>query len=294
MGLAGGTTSALRRFKLGAISDGFSQDFAEALDIMKSYGLAWVEVRNVWGVYNTEASPAQLQRLKELLRQYEFKVAAVDTPLYKCALPGTTPLGSPKDIYPYAGQMDLLKRAIERAQALGADTLRVFTFWRVAEPAQHFARIADELSKAAEVARNNGIRLAIENESACNACTGHELAQVLKLVPARNVGANWDVGNGLWHGESPYPNGYDALDRHRIWHMHVKGVRCNPAMEKCQETFADEGQINLAGQFRALVHDGYQGAISLECEFQAPGMTRQQTTRRSLEGLLKVMTSALS
>ena len=32
-----------RQFKLGAISDGFSQDFEQALKIMKSYGLAWVE-----------------------------------------------------------------------------------------------------------------------------------------------------------------------------------------------------------------------------------------------------------
>jgi len=53
--------SPLSRFKLGAISDGFSQNFDEALEIMRGYGLSWVEIRNVFGVYNTEASPAQVQ-----------------------------------------------------------------------------------------------------------------------------------------------------------------------------------------------------------------------------------------
>jgi hypothetical protein len=62
--------SPLSRFKLGAISDGFSQDFEEALKVMKGYGLSWVEIRNVFGIYNTEASPAQIQRLKDLLDKW--------------------------------------------------------------------------------------------------------------------------------------------------------------------------------------------------------------------------------
>src|SRR5437016_5235468 len=97
--------SPLSRFKLGAISDGFSQDFDEALKIMKSYGLSWVEIREVFGVYNTEASPAQVQRLKDLLNRYGFRVSVIDSPLYKCALPGTRPVKTEKDIHPYTEQM---------------------------------------------------------------------------------------------------------------------------------------------------------------------------------------------
>jgi len=276
-------------FKLGAISDGFSEDFEEALRIMKSYGLKWVEIRSIWGIYNMEASRAQIARVKELLGQYDFKVSAVATAFYKCALPGTKPLSGEKDIYPYSGQMDLLERAAERAQAWGTDKLRVFTFWRVAEPEKHYARIAEEMEKAGEFARRVGVRLVIENEGACNVGTGHELARLLKLVRSTNVGANWDVGNGLWLGEVPYPDGYEALEKSRIWHMHVKGAECDAGFKNCRETFADQGQIDLAGQFRALARDGYDGTMSLECEFEAPGLNRQQTNRRSLEGLLKVL-----
>lgn len=293
-GTARSAPSPLRRFKLGVISDEFSQDFEEALKIMKGYGLEWVEIRNVWGIYNTETSPQQLQRLKHLLAQYEFRVSVVSTALYKCALPGTKPVGGQKDAYPYSEQMDLLKRAIERGHALGTDKLRVFAFWRVVTPEDYTPRISEELSKAAEIARHNQMRLVLENESQCNVSTGRELARMLQLVPTPNLGANWDVGNTYWNGEVSFPTGYAALPKQRIWHMHLKDVRCAPGMKNCRTVILGQGQVDLPGQLRALARDGYQGTMSLEPEVQGPGMTRMEATRRSLEALLKMMNTALA
>jgi sugar phosphate isomerase/epimerase len=287
-------TSALSRFKLGAISDGFSQNFEDALKIMKGYGLSWVEIRHVFGIYNTEASPAQVQQIKDLLDKYGFRVSVIDSALYKCTLPGTQPVKHEKDDFGYANQMDLLKRACDRAHALGADKIRGFTFWRVAEPEKLSERIAGELGKAAEVAKAAQMRLVIENEGACNAATGHELAKVLALAPAQNLGANWDVGNGYSQGEVSFPDGYNALDKKRIWHMHLKGIRCASNLKNCSETFAGEGQIDLAGQFRALLRDGYDETMSLECEFKAPGLTHLETTKRSMEGLLATLSGAVA
>jgi L-ribulose-5-phosphate 3-epimerase len=287
-------SSPLSRFKLGAISDEFSQDFEEALKVMKSYGLQWVEIRTLWKIYNTETSPDQLRRLKDLLGKYAFKVSVLDTALYKCTLPGTRPLSNEKDAYPYSGQMDLLKRAMERAQALGTDRLRVFAFWRVAEPQKLFPRISEELSKAAEVARSGGMRLVLENESICNVSTGHELAEVLKRVPAANFGANWDVGNGYWNGEVSYPAGYAALDKRRIWHMHLKDVRCASGYRNCETAIVGTGQVDLLGHLRALLRDGYQGTMSLEPEYEDSSITHLDATKRSLEAVLKMMATALA
>lgn len=282
-------TPALRTFNLGAISDGFSDDFEEALKLMKGFGLKWVEIRTIWGhLYNTEASPEQIRRIKALLDQYGFRVSVVSTALYKCVLPGTQAVGNPKDTYPYTGQMDLLKRAAERAHTWGTDKLRGFTFWRVAKPDDITARIAEELDKAGQVAKAAGVRLVIENEGACNARTGHELARVLASVKTSNVGVNWDVGNARYGGEVSYPDGYKALPKNRIWHVHLKGMACQAPGEQCHESFADQGNIDLVGQLRALRRDHYTGTMSLECEYHAPGMTHLQTTKRSMQGLLKV------
>ena len=292
--LGGPNTSPVARFKLGAISDGFSQDFEDALKIMKSYRLSWVEIRNVWGRYNTEASPERIQQVKDLLAKYEFKCAVVDTALFKCTLPGTTPDHGQRDSYPYAEQMDLLKRALERAHAWGTDKLRVFAFWRTNDLESVYPRVAEELMKAAEVAAKESIRLVLEDEGSSNVGTGRELAKMLKLVPAKNFGANWDIGNPTFHGEVSFPDGYNALDLARIWHMHLKGVNCQAGLKNCHETFADEGTIDLVGQFRALAQANYHETMSLECEFKAPGMSRMETAKRSMEGLLKVLNSALA
>lgn len=282
----------LSRFKLGAISDGFSANFEEALKLMKGHGLSWVEIRAVYGKYNTEASPEQIRKIKDLLDKYEFKCSVVDSALYKCLLPGTQNATSEKDAYPYSGQMELLKRAMDRAHAWGTDKVRGFTFWRVAAPEKIYSRVADELDRAGEVAKSGGVRLVIENEESCNGGTGHEVAAMIKMAHASNVGFNWDVGNGYTHGEVSYPDGYNSLDKSRIWHMHLKGMQCDAAMKNCRESFTDNSVIDLSGQLKALLRDGYHETMSLECEFKAPGMTHLQTTQRSMEGLLKIADQA--
>jgi sugar phosphate isomerase/epimerase len=283
---------ALSRFKLGAISDGFSEDFEEALKLMQGYGISWVEIRSIGHKYNTEAMPEEIRKVKELLDKYQFKCSVVDSALYKCGLPGTQNVTGEKDAYPYSGQMDLLKRAMDRAHAWGSDKVRGFTFWRVAEPEKIYPRIAGELDRAGEVAKSGGVRLVIENEESCNGGTGHEIAAIIKKVHSPNVGYNWDVGNGYTHGEVSYPDGYNSLDKSRIWHMHLKGMHCDAGMKNCRESFADAGVIDLLGQFKALLRDHYRETMSLECEFKAPGMTHQQTTQRSMEGLLKIADQA--
>lgn len=299
-GLVGGVAAIaapatpLTRFKLGAISDGFSQDFEKSLQIMQSYGLRWVEIREVFGIYNTEASPKQVRELKELVDRYGFRVSVIDSALYKCTLPGTAPTVNERDSYSYAGQMDLLKRACERAHALGATMIRGFTFWRVAEPGPLMERIAGELDKAAALAQGEGLRLVIENEETCNAATGHELAQVLAKAPAANLGANWDVGNGYLRGESSFPEGYNALNKKRIWHSHLKGMSCSTGFNNCSETIAGQGINDLTAPLRQYLRDGYSGTMSVECEFKPPGLSHEETTRRSLQGVLKAASIAVA
>jgi sugar phosphate isomerase/epimerase len=286
-----GAAPAPKPFPIAVISDGLSPDFATALQIMRGYDVRWVEIRTVWKKYNTELAPEQIRRLKELLDQYDVRCSQVDTALYKCTLPGTKTLGAGTPVYPYSEQMEHLKRAADRAHAWGTDRLRIFTFWRVAEPEKIFDRIRDEVGKAAEVAKSLGLRLAIENEDATNVGTVHELAKMLAALPA-NVGANYDIGNGLWLGEVPFPDGYRALDPKRIWNVHIKGAQCGPNFHDCRETLTDQGQIDLKGQLRAFRQDGCEATLSVECEFEEPGLSRTETTKHSLEGLFRVIKAA--
>jgi len=115
----------------------------------------------------------------------------------------------------------------------------------------------------------------------------------MQLVPASNFGMNWDIGNGYWQGETSFPDGYVLLPKKRIWHMHLKDVRCAPNYKDCNTAIVGTGQVKLTEQIRALVRDGYDGTMSLEPEYEDQTNSHLAATQRSLEALLKIMAAAL-
>ena len=71
---------------------------------------------------------------------------------------------------------------------------------------------------------------------------------------------NWDPGNAFFAGETPYPDGYRAV-RGLVGHVHFKDARRTSTGEL---EYVADGQIDWAGQIRALQQDGYSGYISVE------------------------------
>jgi len=304
--VAGASTAALlcaipawaadvKQFQLGVITDEVTQDFEKALLWAKGYGLQWVELRFVWNKYVTEFTVDDVKRAKDLLAKHGMKVSVVDSPYLKTLLPGTKskfdsakpdPLQSD-----YSQQQGILERAIARAKDFGTDKVRIFSFLRVDDPKTVFTRVAAELEKTAAIAHDEGIRLVLENEFSCNVATGAESAAMLKVVQSPSLGLNWDPGNAYDAGETPYPNGYDALDKSRIFHMHLKdGV---PG-EKGGVEWAPigSGKIDFVGQFRALIKDGYKGTMSLETHYLNAAKDKEASSRESMDGLLKVIREA--
>ncbi len=300
--LAGGTTAFLmmsamralaadvKQFKLGVISDEITQDFEKALAWIKGYGLEWVELRTIWGKYIPEFPPDDEKRVQDLLAKYNLRVSVLDSAYFKITLPGTTSkFAEGKGDFAaneHEKQGALLERAIARAKDFGTDKVRIFSFWRVDDPHTVFDRVAKELDKTAAVAKAEGIRLLLENEFACNVATGAEGAAMLNAVKAPALGLNWDPGNAYAAGErKPYPDGYDLLDKKRLWHMHLKdaegtGVVWRPI---------GGGQIDYLGQFRAILKDGFTGTMSLETHYLNAEKDKESSSRESMDGLLKVI-----
>src|SRR5205823_3544880 len=71
------------------------------------------------------------------------------------------------------------------------------------------------------------------------------------------LGLAWDVNNGWYCGEVPYPDGY-ALVRDRIYHVHVK-----PNAAKSLDTVA-ETALTYEQVLTTLRDDGYSGWASIE------------------------------
>lgn len=305
--LAGGATVALlhaipswaadlKQFKLGVITDEVTQDFEKALVWAQGYGLGWVELRFVWNKYVTDLAPDDVKRAKELLAKYNMKVSVVDSPYFKTLLPGTQSKFNEGKADPlqseFSQQAALLERAFARAKDFGTDKVRIFAFLRVADPNTVFDRVAKELEKTADTAKREGIRLVLENEFSCNVATGAEGAAMLKAVTSPSLGFNWDPGNACAAGEIPFPNGYDGLDKTRIWHMHLKDAAPAPQGQEAKWMPIGSGKIDFPGQFRALIKNRYDGTMSLETHYLNAAKDKAASSRESMDGLLKIIRDA--
>jgi sugar phosphate isomerase/epimerase len=287
----------LSQFKLGVITDEITQDFEQALVWAKGFGLNWVELRLIWGKYVTDFTPDEVNRAKDLLAKHGLRVSVLDSPYFKTVLPGTTSNfdGGKKDPLQsdFSQQQAVLERAVVRARDFGTDKVRIFSFLRVPDPKTVFDRVAKELDKTAAIAKRESIRLVLENEFSCNVATGVESAAMLNAVKAPALGLNWDPGNAYDAGErKPYPDGYDPLDKKRIWHMHLKDAQEDPKGDEPMWRPIGGGKIDYVGQFRALLKNGYEGTMSLETHYMNAAKNREASSRESMEGLLKVIHEA--
>jgi L-ribulose-5-phosphate 3-epimerase len=283
----------VKRFKLGVITDEITQDFEHALEWAKGYGLGWVELRLVWNKYITEFTADEVKRAKDLLAKNNLKVSVVDSPYFKTLLPGTESKFASKTPDPlqsdFSQQSAVLEKAIARAKDFGTEKVRIFSFLRVNDPKTVFDRVAKELDKTAAIALKEGIKLVLENEFSCNVGTGAEGAAMLSAVKSPALGMNWDPGNAYDAGEIPFPNGYDTLDKSRIWHMHLKDAAPGAKPGETQWMPIGSGKIDYVGQFRALIKNNYQGTMSLETHYLNAAKNKEASSKESMDGLLKVI-----
>ena len=286
----------VNQFKLGLITDEVTTDFEKALVWLKGFGLHWAELRFLWGKYVMDLSPDEVSRAKDLLAKYDMRVSVIDSPYYKTLLPGTeSPFLDKKDELQsgYEKQAPILERAMARAKDFGTDKVRIFAFLRVAKPETVFDRVAKELEQTANIAGKEGIRVVMENEFSTNVATGVEAGKMLSAVKSPHLGVNWDPGNAYAAGETkPYPDGYDAMDKKRIWHMHLKDAQPKPGGKGWEWRPVGGGKIDYLGQFRALLKDGYEGTMSLETHYLNAAKNKEESSRESMEGILATIRKA--
>lgn len=266
-----GARSRIDRNRISVITDEAATSEADSVAFAKQYGLRWLELRGVPGGngHYMRQSAEQLKETLKLFKDNGIKVSFLNSPMFKITLPGTepvfrkpeTPEAREKRIARHKTEFDRRKEDFEQAfraaHLLETDKIRVFTFLRTAEPEKLSQQIADVIGEMAELAAKEKIRLLVENEGACNVVTCAEINTFLKLLPAKNVGLNWDPLNGTSQKEVPYPDGYKLLPVKRLWNVQMKG-----------HSLLDPAQtLDWAGIFSALSRDGYSGQIGLETHY---------------------------
>jgi sugar phosphate isomerase/epimerase len=280
-------------FNLGIISDELTTELDQALEFISSYKLHWCELREMFGKNLMNSTEEEMERAKRLLAQHSVTVSDIASPIFKWNMPGAPAKANEKRDPAKAsfveGDADmLLERSFHVARYFGTHKVRIFSYWRVEDPEKVYPQVRDRLAKAAQLAAKNDIVLVLENEHECNVGTGKELGRILKEVNSPALRGVWDPGNAVMLNEIPYPDGYLAV-KGLFPHMHIKDARKNAATGKVEWAPVGGGTIDFKGQFAALHKDKYRGTMSLETHYKRPDGNKVESTRESLEGLLKVI-----
>jgi len=258
------------RTRISAITDEIGNTPEESIQFAHEYGLQFVEIRDRKGPGGAKeyfTLPEAVIKADALsLKGEGLKVSFVNTSLMKFTWPGTEPprrrpeepaarekrLASEKARFD--ARLEDLHKAIRCAQWMGCDKVRVFTGTRLDNPESAFPRVAEVLEEMAGVAAKEKVYLLIENEASQNVATSAELAGIMKLIPSKWLGMNWDPHNA-YGKETSFPDGYKLLPQKRLYNVQVKAKGVMPDSPEKEDWRAI---------MTALDRDNYPGKVALE------------------------------
>ncbi|NQT83262.1 sugar phosphate isomerase/epimerase [bacterium] len=247
--------------KLGVFSDEVSQDLDRAIALAKEFNLSGLEIRSVWNK-PPEKLGDDAAKIRSALDEAGLECYSIASPFFKCNL------ASEDD---YREHLDILRRCIRLAKALGTNNVRGFTFWRKASPTFEEARdtIIEKFREPVSMIEGEGIYLCIENESSTYIASGVKLRRLIEDIGSPNVRVTWDPCNCLFDPscEPPYPEGYEAV-RDVLRLVHVKDAVKVPDERLAEHVPIGEGDNPLRELFSRLKGDGYDGYLSLETHWR--------------------------
>ena len=240
--------------KLGVITDEVTQDFREALEFAKEYGLDCVELRSAWEKGPFDYTDEDIEKIAALSEEYGVPVTAISTPVFKCEY-------SEENVKLHT---ERLAKLIGYAKRLGARKLRCFDFLRNSSVTRDMikAAYAEPIKMCAEA----GITIVIESEPTTNSSSMAEIAELIEKIDNPTVRALYDPGNNIYStDEIPYPDGFERI-RPYLAHVHVKDAVIEDG--EAIGVAVGEGLVDYKGIFAELKRIGYSGEVMLETHYR--------------------------
>ncbi|MGN6583906.1 MAG: sugar phosphate isomerase/epimerase family protein [Rhizobiaceae bacterium] len=281
------------------VTDELSADPETAFELGLKWGVTHYELRGIYESRVPSLSAYARHRLSRAVRDFGVTITALSPGVFKGAFPGAGPehsnlfwMGAGHFRKWQEGKKEiehhlhtLLPRAIELAAELGTRFVIGFSFHRAGLPGGAApASVIETLTEAAETTRKAGLEFLIETEEGHWADTGARSAALVERIGDPSLGINWDPANALIDGDIPYPDGYAAAKRF-VRNVHFKDARRYP--DRTWEILP-EGDVDWQGQIKALLDDGYGGAIAVEPHL-FPSVAR---TRAALDRLRALVAAA--
>ena len=192
-----------------AFADEASANIDEQIVAMKKNGLQGLEIRNVDG---TNISKITVEKAKEVRKKMD------DAGLITWSI--GSPIGKIGIEDDFEAHLDECKHTIELAHILGAENLRMFSFFipNNKNPDDYRNEVIERLGKFVEAAKGSGVDLCHENEKGIYGDIAVRCLDVLKTVP--ELKGVFDPANFVQCGQNTL-EAWDMLKTY-IKYFHVK------------------------------------------------------------------------
>lgn len=202
--------------KIYAFADEASANIDKQIKAMKENRLDGLEIRNVDSVNIAEISDSKAKEVRKKLDNACLRVWTIGSPIGKIDIE--------KD--DFALHTEKFKRTLELADILGAENIRLFSFFTPSENRDSYKdKVIERLGTFCEIAKGSGITLCHENEKGIYGDTPERCLEILNEFDGR-LGCVFDPANFIQCGCEPFEYSYNLLKTH-ITYLHIKDALKN-------------------------------------------------------------------
>ena len=197
------------KFRLAAFADEASQIIDEQIKAMKDNGIELLEIRGVDGTNIADITITKAKEVRAKLEDAGLSVWSLGSPFGKISLEDD-----------FEKHLDSFKHGIELCNELGADHIRLFSFYGAEG---RFDDVAERLSKFIEAAKGTGITLCHENEKGIYGDIASKCLEIQKTFP--EIKAIFDPANFIQSGQDTL-EAWDLLNPY-VEYMHIKDAKAD-------------------------------------------------------------------
>lgn len=235
---------------LTGFADEISDDPLEQLEVLRSEGIRYLELRGMWGINILKLAPRQTEHIKELLDAHGVLVSSIGSPIGKIDITD-----------PFEPHMEEFHRAVALAKQMNAPYIRIFSF-RIPQgddPAMYREEVIRRMEALCGVAEKERIVLLHENEKHIYGDTGERCLDIMRTCNSPYLRCAFDPAIFVQCGVRPMSEAYPLLEPY-VEYIHIKDAR----MGSGQVVPAGEGDGELHRLITALRDRSYSGFLSLE------------------------------
>lgn len=199
----------MNKWIINAFADESAPDLAGQIDALKRNRLQGLEIRNIDGRNIADIPTNEIREIGKALSDNGLKVWSVGSRLGKIQITDD-----------FAPHLEECKRTLEIANMLGADYIRLFSFYipQGEPPASYRDEVLERLSKFLEASDGSGVKLCHENEKGVYGDIAARCLDIYESLPA--LGCIFDPANYIQCGQDT-EDAFRMLGD-RVTYLHIK------------------------------------------------------------------------